>query len=745
MIFRKHLLTQQTWILLLPLFFSSLAWSQVRGVVKDARSGEALSKARVVAAGQISLSDRQGRFEVPAATELSVSLVGYRTLRVLVGEASQELEILLTPDGLSQKDSVDVQEAPFQPQLASSPSERTLSSAELRNLAGVIANDPLRAVQSLPGVASNNDFTASFALRGADFRRMGIYLDGVLMNNPLHSAQGQQASGSLSMLNTDVIEEVTLHAAAPPVNYMDRNASALEMLVREGSDKGLAWRVNAGVAASSLLAEGPWNNKKGTWLVSVRKSYLQYLLQKARAIDTLAFGFFDVQAKLGYNLTRRQHLTLAFFDGVSDLDRSGARSTLGVNAILNGSYHMSNGQLGHRWAPSQRLLLSNKLAWIRERSSNTNVLNLPLSSAGYGEWVANSALEWKSLRAGASFRQIRDDGFEARYIFNPLSLRRRDPWAGRALRVGGYLEQSLQKGILSMSLGSRWDGSSTQQPASISPHASARLRLGKSTQLITAWSHAVQYVPLSTLSIANLGNPALLPSRAIHAVAGVEQALNATTRLRVEAYYRADRDLLAQPLADIRLLANGQVYFPPAAARFENSLRGASRGVELFLQKRSANRWNGWVSYAWSRSTMRDGITRVHYDADFDQRHTVNAYGSYRLSPTVNLSLRYSYGSNFPIAGFFSQRNGQYFLSSERNTVRLPVFSRADFRLNKQFERKKWRGVLFVEVMNLFNTNNRAFDSYNGYNTRSGVANLSLLRLFPIVPSAGWMMDWGNR
>ncbi len=730
-------------LVLLPLLASSVSYAQLRGVVKDARSGEVLSKAKVVAGLQTTVSDSEGRFSVPAAGELLVSLVGYRTLRVVVACDTRELELLLTPDGLSQKDSIEVKEGAFEPQYASSPSERTLSSAELRNLAGVIANDPLRAVQSLPGVSSNNDFTASFAVRGADFRRVGIYLDGVLMNNPLHSTQGQQASGSISMLNTDVIEAVTLHAAAPPVTYMDRNASALELLVREGSDKGLAWRVNAGVAATSALAEGPWKN--GTWLVSARKSYLQYLLQKARTINTLAFGFFDVQAKLGYNLSRRQHVTLALFDGVSDLDRTGARSTLGVNAILNGTYHLTNLQLGHRWTASERILVTNKLAWIRERSNNRNVLSLPLSSAGYGEWVANTGVEWKWLRAGTSFRQVRDDGFEARYIFNPLSIRRRDAWNANGLRAGGYLEQAFTKGMLSVSLGSRWDGSSTRQPASMSPHASARLRLGQSTQLISAWSQAVQYVPLSVLTIANLGNTAILPSRAIHAVAGVEQALSATTRLRLEAYYRADRDLLAQPLADIRLLSNGQVFFPPAVARFENSVRGAARGLEVFLQKRSANRLNGWVSYGWSRARMRDGITGARYDADFDQRHTVNGYGSYRLSPSVNLSVRYSYGSNFPIAGFFSQRNGQYFLSQERNAARLPVFSRADFRLNKQFERKKWRGVLFFEVMNLFNTNNRTFDSYNGYNTRTGVASISLLRLFPIVPGAGWMMDWGNR
>ncbi len=724
--------------------------STLTGIVKDAQGGEPLAKARLIAGEATTITDAKGNFtfNIQPPADLKVSLIGYRTLNVKICDPAQALEIILTPDGLSQRTSIEVREGPFEPQLSSSPSERTLSASELKNLAGVLANDPLRAVQSLPGVTSSNDFTASFSVRGADFSRVGIFLDGVLMNNPLHSTQGQQASGSLSMLNTDVIEDLTLHAGAPPVPYMDRNASALELLVREGNPKAMAWRVNAGVAATSVLAEGPI--RKGSWLISVRKSYLQYLLQKARTIDTLAFGFFDVQSKLGYNLTSRQHLTLALFDGVSDLDRTGARDTLGINSILDATYHFTNLQLGHRWSATDRLLVSNKFAWIRERSDNRNVRQLPLASASYGEWVANTSLEWRwqnvnPLRIGSSFRQVKDDGFYARYNFTPLSLRRIDPWSGRALRAGGYVEQGFTKGFFSMTAGSRWDGSSSRQPASMSPHISARLRLGKATQLISAWSQAVQYVPLSALTIANLGNSFLLPSRAIHAVGGLEQALNTSTRIRVEAYYRADRDLLAQPLMDPRLLPNGQIFNPPAAARFENSVRGAARGFEVFLQRRSSNRWNGWVSYGWSRAQMRDGITGAHYSADFDQRHTVNSYLSYRLSPSVNLSVRYSYGSNFPIPGFFALRNAQYFLAQNKNEVRLPVFSRTDFRINKQFERKKWRGVLFVEVQNLFNTDNRTFDSFNGYNNRSGLANVSLLRLFPIVPAAGWMMDWGSR
>lgn len=726
------------------------AQTTLRGIVKDAKGGEPLTQVKLSTPTASTTTDSSGRFTLTLAlpAELRVSSVGYRTLRLDLATATQELEIALTPDTLSQRDSVEVREGPFQPQVESSPSERTLTATELKNLSGVLANDPLRAVQSLPGVTSSNDYTASFSVRGADFQRLGIFLDGILLNNPLHSTQGQQSSGSLSMVNTDMVEELTLHAGAPPVRFMDRSASDLDLRVREGSTTAPSYRLNVGVAATTVLAEGPI--PKGSYIVSVRKSYLQYLLQKANAIDTLAFGFFDVQGKLAYNLTNRHHVWLSLFDGLSELDRSKAAPTLGINSILDGTYHFSNIQLGHRWTASDRLLVNNRLAWMRERSDNRNVRLLPLTAGGYAEWVANSDLEWlwskqNPLRIGTSFRRQHDDGFQARYIFNPLSLRRKDEWRATALRSGGYIEQTWTKGIASATTGVRFDDSSSRQPAATSPHASLRLRLGPATQFISAFSQAVQYVPLSLLNIQNIGNPNLAPMRSTHAIAGIDQALSPTTHLRFETYIRNDRDLIAQPLLDARILANNTIFNPPAAPRYENSVRGSAKGFEIFLQRRTANRWSGWVSYGYSKTSMRDGITGARYASDFDQRHTVNAFANYRLSPTINLSLRHSYGSNFPVPGFFESRNGQTYLSKQRNQLRLPSFQRTDFRLNKQIERKRWRGVLYVEVMNTFNNSNRTFDSYNGFDPATAQARISYLKLFPIVPAAGWMMDWGGR
>jgi hypothetical protein len=233
-----------------------------------------------------------------------------------------------------------------------------------------------------------------------------------------------------------------------------------------------------------------------------------------------------------------------------------------------------------------------------------------------------------------------------------------------------------------------------------------------------------------------LGSRALLPIRSNQLIAAVEQRLGARARIRAEYYDRVDRDLPFQPLFDPRLL-NGKLVVPPANPRYLNSLRGYSRGVEIFLQRSSANKFTGWVSYAFGRTGLRDGVTGNRFPSELDQRHTMNVYGGYRLKPTVNVSMKVSYGSGFPIPGYLTKTGGLYYLTNVRNQLRMEPYVRTDFRVNKSWTRKKWKLTLFGEVINLTNRTNYIFDSFDGYNTKTFQSFLTLDTMFPVLPSAG--------
>ena len=207
-----------------------------------------------------------------------------------------------------------------------------------------------------------------------------------------------------------------------------------------------------------------------------------------------------------------------------------------------------------------------------------------------------------------------------------------------------------------------------------------------------------------------------------------------------EFYDRTDRDLIFQPLYDPRILA-GKVFAPPLNALYYNSMRGYSRGFEIFLQRASANRPTGWISYAYGHAQMRDGISHISFPSQWDQRHSVNVYAGYRLRPSVNLSVRSIFGSGFPIPGFLQKVGSSYYLTTQRNETRLGNYQRTDFRVNKNWTKVKWKTTLYGEVVNVTNQTNYRFDSFNGYNASTRQAFISLDKLFPILPSVGIVIE----
>ena len=729
--------------------------AEVRGSVVDARGGEALSNVVVqfVGGAYRATTDSAGRFRIPGVAAgdyvLNVSTVGYHLLKKsfhLDSGETKDFEVILSPETFHQTDSVEVQASPFEPSRQDSPSTLVLGGNDAKNLASVLADDPLRSVQGLPGVSSNNDFDARFSVRGADFSRIGLYLDGVLLHEPFHMLQGQQVSGSATAFNGDMVEELELHEGAFPVRYEDRTAGVLDVHTRDGNRTGDTFRIAASASNAGVMGEGPLGGKKrGSWMVAARKSYLQYIFQRTFPDTSFIFGFEDVQGRLSYDLTPKNNITLYVLESFSALNRD-VTSKLGVNALTTAGYHYTLANLGWRYSPSEKLMIVNHAAWMREKFDNYNPTHLPLGAGFYGEWTWNTSITWMwnkqtPLDAGWSLRRLRSNGFSDQYQTGSPLPRLLDHSDGTALCESGYAQQSWMPwaGRLHFTAGARWDHHSIDDVAVLSPQASASLALAEGTRIQLGFGQYVQY-PEITLLTSPLGSRGLLPIRSNHLLAAVEQRFGPRTRIRAEYYNRADRDLPFQPLYDPRLL-NGKLVIPAASPLYLNSLRGYSRGFEVFVQRSSANRATGWVSYAFGRTGMRDGVTNNRFPSDYDQRHTLNIYGGYRLKPTVNLSAKVSYGSGFPLPGYLQQVGALYYLSDVRNQLRMQAYLRTDVRVNKSWTKDRWKLTLFGEVINLTNRTNYIYDSFNGYNSKTFQALLTLDTMFPILPSAGIVFE----
>ena len=280
---------------------------RVTGVIVEARTGAPLVAVlvKVQATGQQAFSDAEGRFEiadVPSGPQtLVISVVGYglvrRDVAVVAGEAV-DISIPVAEGASTYVEDVAVSGSPYRETEPGVASQSVLGSRELLGLRGLIADDPYRAAQMLPGVAASDDFRAEFAVRGLGPSHIGISIDGV--DSPLlfHTVRGVDDAGSLGLVNSDILESATLLSGAHPQRLNSHLGSRLDFTTRDGSRDRLTVRGLISASAASTVWEGPLGgSKKASWMVAVRQSYLDWLLRQIDTTTGATFGYLDGQAQ----------------------------------------------------------------------------------------------------------------------------------------------------------------------------------------------------------------------------------------------------------------------------------------------------------------------------------------------------------------------------------------------------------------------------------------------------------------
>lgn len=732
----------------------------VKGTVTDARDGHAIRSAMVsVRDSDVNtLCSSSGFFEIrqlsPGTYMLEVSAPGYRSAskRVeLTASFKQELAISLVPTQFARVDSVLVTASGHVDGDDGNHRAQVLNSQEVENLAGVLTDDPLRSVQSLPGVTSNDDFEARFSLRGEDFSRIGVYLDGVLLHDALHSLQGTDLSGSASVFNASLVQGLELYEDTRPENLTDTSGAALQVHMREADHDHYSFQVTANLAGAGFSASGPLGRvNRCSWVSGFRKTYLQYILSQVLTDPSMAFGVTDGAGQLSCLVNTKNTLSLELVDSYTDLNRTAVKQTLGANDVMLVGQHATATNLSWIFAPDDKTTVITHAAWMDDRFTAQNPVVEPLGQGSYGEWTWNANVTRAltpsdSLNFGGSFRSIHDSGFAE--TFNSIRwIEETDQYRGSDLLAGGYIENAWTAlpNRLRFTAGGRWERDSTDGVSSYSPQAGLTLRLIGTLQLEAGLGQYVQYPAVSVFG-SNLGRSSLLPMRSAQASVALEDRLFSGTSVRVEFYDRQDRDLLYQPYADPRILG-GTMFIPPINPAYENSLRGYGRGFETSIRRQISHGITGWVSYAYGRSMMHDGVTGDTFPSDFDQRHTANAYASYQIRPSVNVSAKWTYGSGFPVPGFLTAVGPpaleNFYITDQRNTLRIGPYQRLDLRVNKTWTHERRRTALYIEVANLTNKANYRFGSLDAYNRSTNAAYVTVDQLFPILPSAGVMFSW---
>jgi hypothetical protein len=725
----------------------------VTGVVIDRTDGAPIADVSVALLdSNVSVkTDAEGKFELTNVAAgrrtLYVSVVGFvlvkRTIDVTPG-ATLQVTIPLSEGTGTYTETVTVTGERFREQEKSVASQLTLGSADIQNLRNLLTNDPMRAIQILPGVTTGDDFRSEFAVRASPFSRMSFTFDGVPASFLLHTVQRLEDGGSIAMLNGDVLDGITLLNGSYPQRYGNRLGAELDFHMREGSRDRRQLRLGVSGTDASVVAEGPLGGRKnGSWLFSARKSYLELLLKQIDEDNDFGFGFSDLQSKLVYDLSAAHRVELSLVAGRSRLDQESSIDDL--NDVQDGRNSAALANAGWRFTISPSLLLTQRLSFAANQFTNRNPAGAELDSGGGRDLAWRADLvdrRWRSFEAEAGAQvlwQQRDS--VSRELFSQPAGRERivDTYDAAVTMVSAYAQgRWMLRPGLTVTPGARIDRSS-EWGTTGSPWLLAELQIATGVR-IRGGAGLYRQVPGFAESFGLRGTTDLRAERAVHTDVGIEQLLGSDTRWQVTLYNRAERGILRLPGVEVRMV-DGTLVPPSVTSRWTNALDGYARGVELLVQRRSTTGLSGWLSYSLGFNRYEDRTTGESFDGDYDNRHAFNAYVLYRFNDRFSVAGKLRAGSNVPATGYWEQRGDQYFVSASRNTLPVPAYARLDVRAARTFNHRSNRITLFVEVMNVLARENVRYIQ-PGVNFRTGQAFGLFESLIPLVPSAGVLVEF---
>jgi hypothetical protein len=722
----------------------------IQGTVVDAGSQAPLRDARVQLVELVRSvpTDKDGHFEfsniAPGRYTLTVSTIGYifvkrsldlspntdlhLTIPLAEGTGTYEEKVTVVAD---KRGATDVGVS----------SQNELGSAQLAALRGVAGDDPMRAVQSLPGVVTGDEFQAQFSVRGSAFRQTGIVIDGVVTPLLLNEVRGRNDTGSIAMINSDILDRATLQSGAHPQRNGEWLGATLEFGVREGSRDRVQFRGAASGTSASLVVEGPIGSAhKGSWLVSARKSYLGWLVQKLDPQIDSTVNFADGQSKIVYDLTAHQQIQVLLLGGDATYDQlqqvgvaNGLSHTTSRGAVASAAWRYSRGT----WLVTQRVsfatsdflnrgISAQELGRGTERQliwrGDASWFVSPAWRLEFGSQVnaehQNDSLRQFTTVSGGGLRETNSTGFA-------------DQTTGSAA-WGQIARRTSRSGIV---FGARYAKDQRTDFQATRPWLLAERTFGS----VTFRGGAGFSGQVATLDIQHSAPAPLTPESAVSLDGGIEHRLTTKLRWQITAFGRNETDGLRRVSED--QVVNGKAVAGAPFPLFASPLNGWSRGVEVMVARRATTGLTGWVAYTYAHTHYRDTGTGEMFDGDFDQRHTFNMFLQQRLSYRTTINAKLRVGSNVPLVGYFAGTTSSLLLAGARNLVRLPTYARLDIRADRTFTFNRRRLTLFAEVVNLLGRTNLRQTS-GSFNSKTLVAINYTQREIPFVPSIGMLIEF---
>ena len=256
----------------------------IKGRVYNANTNEGVPFATVQIFGTTigAISDYEGNYSFtgikPGYVELRASSIGFKpyvSQAILVTNSNPvNLDIPLE-ENTAMIGEVVIKASPFLKKIESPLSARIIGIDEIEKNPGG-NRDISKVIQSFPGVASTPAFRNDVIVRGGGPNENRFYIDNVEIPYLNHFSTQGASGGPIGIINVDFVQSVDFISGAFPASRGNALSSVLNFTFVDGNKDRTKFRATVGASDLGLTLDGP-AGENGTFLVSVRRSYLQFL------------------------------------------------------------------------------------------------------------------------------------------------------------------------------------------------------------------------------------------------------------------------------------------------------------------------------------------------------------------------------------------------------------------------------------------------------------------------------------
>lgn len=670
----------------------------ITGSVTDSKTNEPLIGVNIIVnelSGAGAASNEHGNFSIKlpvGSYSLKATLIGYTPAvktDIIVKTGGEVRVIIQLSESAVNLNEISVTADYFDKSvIENNLSTVVLGVEEIKRSPGSL-QDFQRILQAMAGVSYSKDKNNELLVRGGSPNENLTILDNIEMHSTNHYPNERNSAGPINMINVDLIDNIQFSTGGFISKYGDKLSSVMNITTREGSRiKPLQANFNISNAGIGTILEGGLNNGNGSWIVSLRKSYID-LIKSAIGLTSVP-EYYDVQFKLAYDLSLKHKLICLgiygndkiFVEGEAEntnLSLAGKADSVslfignvkqyqyaaGISlksvwrnnfyslfTFYHNSYHYNKSETEQF---TERRYDGNGDVFQSSTIKNKTVYDDRNTN---GELAAKFELVWylnkgSELSFGASLKTInfkKDiyiSGDSSRYDMAGDGWNTTDDiYVSRSASRVNYnfkfltyqksytfvdYKISLLGGRLGANLGFRYDYFSYSKKQNLSPRFSASYNLSQYSNINFAYGeyYQTQNYPIYNDRYKSEVNRYLKNTHARHFVLGYERILSDGLKLTVEAYHKKYDDI---PVKEEFIHYDDRTF---RSEKYLNAGKQKTYGIDLLLQQKLVKDFYGTITYSrmWSKSDdPRFGKEGMNYPSDYEYPHTFTIIFGKRFS-----------------------------------------------------------------------------------------------------------------